>query len=267
MQDARAFQKVVHAHYGRHSRNLPWRHTKNPYRILVSEMMLQQTQVDRVVPKYRLFLKAFPTVRSLANAPLSDVLRLWQGLGYNRRAKFLHESAQILVRDHDGKLPKTVEDIERLPGIGHYTARAIVTFAHDQPNVFVETNIRTAFLHHFFPHNGNVLDRTLVPYISSTLDLTHPREWYWALMDYGAWLKKEYGNASRRSAHHTVQSRFQGSNRQIRGLIIKTVLAEKKITALALAKQLKKPVAVVQTIADTLATEGLIQKAGRWYLC
>ncbi len=259
------FRKTVYDYYQKYGRDLPWRHTKNPYRILVSEVMLQQTQVDRVVPKYRLFLKTFPTFHVLAEASLSDVLCVWQGLGYNRRGKFLHESAKTIMSDHGGKFPKSPEIIEQLPGVGHYTARAVATFAYNMPEVFIETNIRTVYLHHFFKNKIDVSDTAILSYIEETLDGENPRLWYWALMDYGAWLKSEYGNANRRSVHYTKQSKFEGSNRQIRGLIIKTVLAEQSISLAILAKKIKKPAEIVRAIADTLVHEGLIKKTGEKY--
>lgn len=148
-EDITEFKCIVWDHYRKHGRhNLPWRKTKNPYRILVSEIMLQQTQVERVTPYYKTFLKQFLTVRSLSRAPLSSVLRAWQGLGYNRRAKMLHEAAKEIAKR--GSFPKKVTELERLPGIGPYTARAICAFAYNQNVVFVETNIRTALIHHFF---------------------------------------------------------------------------------------------------------------------
>ncbi|MBI4086715.1 A/G-specific adenine glycosylase [Candidatus Kaiserbacteria bacterium] len=265
--ESTAFRRIVWEYYRRHGRDLPWRRTKNPYRIFVSEMMLQQTQVDRVTPKYRAFLKEFPTPRALARATLADVLRAWQGLGYNRRGKFLHEAVKMIEDHFHGRFPKTAEEIEQLPGVGHYTARAIATFAYNLPEVFIETNIRTVFLHYFFKNKTNVPDSKIIPYIEATLDTKHPREWYWALMDYGAYLKKEHGNANLRSAHYTKQSKFEGSNRQIRGLIIKTLLAEGALTAAALAKKTKKPFKFVQTIADTLVREGFLKKKNKTYLC
>jgi A/G-specific adenine glycosylase len=214
---------------GRH--DLPWRRPTlklrsgkenfDSYRIMVSEVMLQQTQVSRVLPKYQAFIKKFPTVRHLARASLQEVLSLWSGLGYNRRAKYLHEAAQAIVREYRGMMPKIAGELEALPGIGSYTARAIMTFAHNQPSVFIETNIRTVFVHHFFPRKENVHDRELMPMIAAAAEGQPPREWYSALMDYGAYLKLEKGNASRRSAHYTRQKKFKGSTREARGLILK----------------------------------------------
>jgi len=266
-RDVTAFQKIVYAHYAKEGRDLPWRHTQNPYHILVSEVMLQQTQVDRVIPKYTLFLKTFRTARALARAPLSRVLGLWQGLGYNRRGKFLHEAANMITKEYRGTFPKTPELIERLPGVGHYTARAISAFAYNTPEVFIETNIRTVFLHHFFKNKSNISDTEVLTYIEETLDKKQPRIWYWGLMDYGSYLKKEIGNQNRRSAHYTTQSKFEGSNRQIRGLIIKTILSEKSITAAVIARKIRKPIALVRTVAETLVREGLITKVGNKYIC
>lgn len=264
-RDIAIFQKRVYEHYSHHGRDLPWRHTTNPYPILVSEIMLQQTQVERVMLKYRLFLNAFPTAGSLARAPLSEVLRLWQGLGYNRRGKFLHEAAKMIKDHFRGQFPKTAEEIETLPGVGPYTARAICAFAYNAPEVFIETNIRTVYLYHFFKNRTGVADIDIIPYIAQTLDRENPRKWYWALMDYGVWLKKEHGNANRRSAHYTKQSKFTGSNRHIRGLIIKIVLAEGSITATALVKKIKKSGKTVRAIADTLVKEGLLLRMGMVY--
>lgn len=216
------FIAIVWDFYKEHGRKqLPWRKTKNPYKILVSEMMLQQTQVARVIPKYKTFLDTFPNVSALASASLSDVLILWQGLGYNRRAKMLHLCAKQIVNVYGGSFPKTKEKLKELPGIGPYTASAVCTFAYNKTVVLIETNVRTVFLHHFFRGKTNVTDAELLPSIERTLDVQNPSEWYYALMDYGSHLKKSVGNENRRSAHHVVQSTFKGSDRQIRGALIR----------------------------------------------
>ena len=178
--------------------------------------MLQQTQVDRVVPKYNAFIKAFPTARALAKAPLSDVLRLWSGLGYNRRAKYLHEAAKHL---------KPNVALEDLPGVGPYTARAVRVFAYNKPEVLIETNVRAVFIHHLFPNVSKVPDARLMPFIEAALDRRNPREWYAALMDYGSFLKQKYPNPSRRSAQHAKQKPFKGSDREVRGAVLKATLA------------------------------------------
>ena len=136
LQEKRKFQKTVWDYYKTHGRKLPWRRTKNPYHILVSEVMLQQTQVSRVAQKYPLFIKKFPSVRALARAPLRDVLAAWSGLGYNRRAKFLHELAKRVVAQHGGTIPHDLAALTALPGLGHATASSFLAFAYNQPTVF-----------------------------------------------------------------------------------------------------------------------------------
>jgi A/G-specific adenine glycosylase len=223
----RAFQKQIFDYYktaGRHQ--LPWRLTNtndlfDPYKITVSELMLQQTQVSRVIPKYQEFLKAFPTVQALADAPLSEVLIHWSGLGYNRRAKFLWQTAQKVCDDFGGSFPRTKNELVQLPGIGANTAGAIMAYAFNEPVLFIETNIRTVFIHHFYADQIEVADSALVPLIEASLPRERPREWYWALMDYGSHLKQTVGNLSRASRSYTKQSAFQGSRRQIRGQVLR----------------------------------------------
>lgn len=186
--------------------------------------MLQQTQVDRVTPKYRAFLKRFPTVASLARARLGDVIALWQGLGYNRRAKMLHDASRVIVHTHGGTVPQSYEELRALPGVGTYTATAIQVFAFNKPEIVIETNIRAAFIHHFFKRaTKKISDQALVPYVTQALDRKNPREWYWALMDYGAHLKKTIPNPSRKSTTHAVQKPFRGSSRFLRGALIRTL--------------------------------------------
>lgn len=236
-----AFQKKVWGYYFEHGRHgLSWRfgvgkksvrssrEILDPYRIFVSELMLQQTQVDRVIPKYHAFVEKFPTAVSLAKAKQSDIVRLWQGLGYNRRALYLKKACEEIVQKRAGQFPVTFEELRTLSGIGPYTAGAICAFAYNQPVIFIETNIRSVFLHEFFPGKSDISDTDIIPLIEKTLDIQNPREWYWALMDYGAFLKKSNPNPNRRSMHHTVQSKFVGSDRQIRGAIL--VLFSVKVT-------------------------------------
>jgi A/G-specific adenine glycosylase len=232
------FIKTVWRYYKAHGRHdLPWRKTTNPYRILVSELMLQQTQVVRVLPKYQAFLKLFPTARRLAAAPLGDVLTAWQGLGYNRRAKFLWQTAQVVEKEHRGKWATTLAGLRVLPGIGAYTAGAVMNFAYNQPIPLIETNIRTVYLHHFFHDSHGVADADLLPLIERTLDRENPREWNWALMDYGAYLKTTVGNINTRSRTYKKQSPFKESNRYVRGAILRT-LSTGRCTKAALFKQL-----------------------------
>lgn len=264
-QNILTFQREVYRLYKSLDRKLPWRKTTDPYKILVSEIMLQQTQAERVIPKYQEFLKRFSTIKSLASVPLSDVLSKWQGLGYNRRAKMLHECAQAVCRDHGGSIPKNYEMLKSLPGIGPYTAGAIMTFAYNRPVSMIETNIRTVFLHHFFYGRRNVSDGELMCLIEKTLDRTNPREWYSALMDYGMLLKKEVRNINRRSKHYVKQSRFEGSDRQIRGKIIRELLRQKPLTTQALCELIRKDGKRTQAQLLCLASEGLVKASGkRW---
>ncbi|MEM6997787.1 MAG: A/G-specific adenine glycosylase [Patescibacteria group bacterium] len=206
-------------------RLMPWREDVRPYYVLVSEMMLQQTQVDRVIPKFQDFIAAFPDFETLAVAKFSDVLKLWDGLGYNRRAKYLHDAAKIIVDKYNGKLPRTRVELESLPGIGPGTSGAIMAYAYNQPELFIETNIRTVYIHHFFPGKQNVADSDILDLLEKTIDKQNPREWYWALMDYGTHLKKTHGNLSQQSKSYTKQSRYKGSDRELRAKILKLLLS------------------------------------------
>jgi A/G-specific adenine glycosylase len=223
-------QQLVWEYYRTEGRVLPWRETRDGYAIAVSEIMLQQTQVERVIPKYQAFLAAAPSWAALATLETSQLLELWQGLGYNRRALALRASAQVVVRDHKGTLPATRAELEQLPGVGPYTAGALLAFVYDQPVVMIETNIRRVVLHHLFPGEEKVDDRVLMPVIEQLLDRDRPREWYYALMDYGAHLAKTTPNANRRSRTYTKQSQFSGSLRQLRGEVVRQLLQEQEMS-------------------------------------
>lgn len=265
-KEEKDFIKIVSKHYkasGRH--DLPWRKTTNPYKILVSEVMLQQTQVSRVVSKYKEFLKLFPTTQKLAAAPLGDVLRVWQGLGYNRRAKFLWLAAQAVTTEHKGRWPKTFVELQQLPGVGAYTAGAVMNFAYNEPVPLIETNIRTVYIHHFFFDKEGITDKELLPIIERTLDKKNPREWNWALMDYGSYLKETVGNLNRKSKTYQKQSDFKSSNRYIRGAILRE-LSKEPLTNVNINKRLpgieRKRIEVQLTL---LCEEGLVLCTGRTY--
>ena len=216
-----AFTAAVWDNHRRNRRDLPWRRTRDPYEILVSEVMLQQTQVARVQLKYGQFLAPFPTVRALAAAAVADVLAAWSGLGYNRRALSLHLAAKMVVDRYEGHIPTSPEELQRLPGIGPATAAAVCVFAFGRPHAFIETNIRSAFIHFFFQESTSVSDADILPLVEKTMDRDDPREWFYALMDYAVWVKKIYGNPNRKSKVHTVQSRFTGSRREVRALTLR----------------------------------------------
>lgn len=235
----KAFITTVLQFYDQHGRHhLPWRQTTDPYRILVSEVMLQQTQVDRVIPKYRAFLRQFPNTKRLATASLGTVLAAWQGLGYNRRAKLLLECARTVHSERRGRWPNRYEALQQLPGIGPYTAAAVMAFAYNKSVPLIETNVRTVYLHHFFADANAVPDTEILA--SVTRHLPHvgaARTWYAALMDYGSYLKKTHGNLNQRAKSYTKQTTFDGSDRQVRGAIIRA-LTKTPATRARLKKQL-----------------------------
>ena len=260
-----AFRQLIYQHYYSNGRELPWRETYDPYAILVSEIMLQQTQVDRVREKYREFLASFPGFEQLARAELSRVLSVWQGLGYNRRAVSLRLCAQTVVERFAGVLPEKIGDLESLPGIGPYTARAVAAFAFGEPTAFIETNIRSVFIHHFFADGEAVRDSEILPLVELTLDREKPREWYYALMDFGAMLKKTRSNPGRLSAHHVRQSPFRGSNREQRSQLLRSILAAPGTSEAELIGALAAEAASVSKNLEQLEREGVIRKeSGRF---
>jgi A/G-specific adenine glycosylase len=255
----------IYDHYELHGRDLPWRKTRNPYRILVSEIMLQQTQVERVIEKYAVFIKTFPDFRTLAKAPLKKLLTVWQGLGYNRRVLALKTLAQKVMVEHGGKLPSDPARLLALPGIGKYTAGAVIAFAFNKPVVFMDTNIRRVYIHEFFHDRADIHDDEIIPCLEQTMDAGNPGKWYNALMDYGAMLKREQVNPNRRSAHYTRQSPFENSNRQVRGRILKVLVAASPLSAVQIMKKTgMDPERVKKNLAQ-LVEEGFIKKKGRTY--
>lgn len=222
------FIRTIRRWYRRNKRrfNFPWRRTRDPYRILVSEVMLQQTQISRVVPKYHQWLKEFPTVRHLASAPFSKVLQMWHGLGYNRRARYLKTAAEIIAAKWDGRVPAEPAALEKLPGIGPYTSRAIVCFAYHKCEPFLDTNIRRVFLHFFKPRSvRRVGDRELIELVRRNSPKRSGRDWYYALMDYGREvLGKKQENPNRLWRGYAKQSAFVGSRRYVRAKIVSLLL-------------------------------------------
>jgi A/G-specific adenine glycosylase len=258
------FRTIISRSYKKEGRDLPWRGTKTPYRILVSEVMLQQTQVERVIGKYAEFITTFPDFSSLAKAPLKEILRVWQGIGYNRRALALKEIATRVVQDFNGTLPDSVDVLATLPGIGRATASAICAFAFNRPAVFIETNIRRVFIHFFFRNRQNIKDADILPLVEKTLNKRNPREWYYALMDYGVLLKRQFPGLNQRSAHYQKQGPFQGSNRQMRGKILRALI-EGPATSAAISRMLMLNSGQAGKILVQLKKEGFIKKKGRLY--
>jgi A/G-specific adenine glycosylase len=235
-------------------KHLPWRKTTDPYKILVSEMMLQQTQVDRVVPFYERFIKRFPTPHKLSQAPLSEVLTYWQGLGYNRRARYLHLAAKAVAAQG------WPENLEVLPGVGPYTARAVAAFAYNRPEVFVETNIRTVIFHSNVLQNTRTSDAELLPLVEALLKRSkmQPRDFYAAFMDYGSHLKRQGVRLNNRSKHYIKQTKFEGSARQLRGAIVRELL-QRPATAAALTKKLSRTPGEIEKELLRLKKEGMVR--------
>ena len=253
------FIELIHDQGDRLFRPMPWRDDTRPYYVLVSELMLQQTQVERVVPKFQAFIERFSDEHELARAPLADVLRLWQGLGYNRRAQFLHVAAQ---RVHArGVFPDSYDELVGLPGVGPNTAGAILAYAFNQPAVFIETNVRTVYLQHFFDGIDRVTDKEIRDKLTETLDVEHPREFYWALMDYGSFLKRQGAGQNHRSHGYKKQPPLEGSMRQMRGMIVRELTVRSELDVHALPSLLRNDPRFAQALTS-LVKDGLVTQAG-----
>jgi len=255
------FRDSVWRFYRKHGRSFPWRQTDDPYCILVSEVMLQQTSTSRVLGKYDGFIASFPDFPALAESPLRTVLEQWRGLGYNRRAIALQKTAALVLSEFEGRLPSDPESLERLPGIGRYTASALAALAFNRPTVFIETNIRTVFLDLFFHDRMEVRDRDILPLVEATLDRASPREWYYALFDYGAALKKTAVSRVK-SAHYRRQGRFEGSNRQLRSAILAVLLANSTVRESELIETTGWDSAIVRRNVRQMEKEGFLTIRG-----
>lgn len=255
-----SFRAQIWQYYLDHGRQFSWRSTITPYRVFISEIMLQQTQTGRVEEKFAAFVSRFGSFNDLAAAQLSEVLRCWKGLGYNRRAKYLHDAARRVVDEFDSVLPDDPATLVQLPGIGPATAASISVFAFNRPHPFVETNIRTVFIHFFFGDQPKVTDRQILDLVEQTMDIEEPRQWFYALMDYGVMLKKTVGNLSRRSSHYQKQARFEGSNRQLRGRILELLIEQGRVRTDKVAELLEQHGERIAPLIDALTSEGLIIK-------
>ena len=245
---------ALYAHGGRH--DLIWRKKITPYRILVSEIMLQQTQVVRVIPKFTMWMKKYPTLSVLRGATLQEILVLWQGLGYQRRAKALHTISRTL-----DKLPKTFDALLELPGIGTYTASALCAFAYNMfSHPVLETNIKTALIEHFYKHRTTIDDGVLYALLyelegHTRVQKVGARIWYYALMDYGASLKVSHVSHNAKSKGYTKQSPYKGSPRELRAKILFSITHGN-----ALPDDVRK-----KSVLDDLLQEGYIKKIRNVY--
>jgi A/G-specific adenine glycosylase len=257
VRDLSLFQDAV---YRVPVRAFPWRERIDPWGILVSEFMLQQTQTERVIPYWERWMRRWPTPEALNRASLEEALREWSGLGYNRRCRYVKDCAGIIAEEYAGVLPETPEDLRRLPGVGSYTAGAVACFAYNYPAVFIETNIRSAVIDFFFSDRSAVKDAEIFPVLEAALEENrqNPRKWYWALMDYGALVKKTAGNPNRKSAGYTKQSRFEGSFRQRRGAVIRSLAFQGPATAEELADRTGMSPEALLKILQALEKESLI---------
>jgi len=257
------FRSIIYSFYKQHRRNFPFRQNITPYNVLVSEIMLQQTQTGRVSQKFMNFVEKFPDFLALSKAPLEDVLKVWQGLGYNRRAIALKKISDIVINDYHGKLPDSIEILKSFPQIGHNTASSILTFAFNNPTVFIETNIRRVYIYFFFHNKYSISDKEIIPFVKKTIDMPNPREWYYALMDYGVILKKSYPDLNKRSAHYRKQAPFKGSNRQIRGNLLKLLIRAKMLKKFEIENKFKNiSPDKLKVILIQLEKEGFIKIEG-----
>ena len=265
------------AHYRRTARDLPWRRTHDPYEVLVSEVMLQQTQAARVTPAFDRFVRRFPTLEALAAAPLGAVLREWSGLGYNRRARDLHRIARLSPHG----LPRSVSELDALPGIGAYTAGAVASFAFGQRVPFADTNIRRVLGRVFLGRPGThkeavELDAAAMPRRSSDL-------WHHALMDLGATICKPKprceicplnadcryvrsqavgGRPPSMTARSVRPAAYPASDRRVRGAIMRALVTSTDgMTVRALSREIKDP--RVARLVKALTADGLVESAGR----
>lgn len=294
------FQHEVLTYYNSNKRKMAWRDISNPYKIFVSEMMLQQTQVERVKIKYAEFIKKFPNIKSVARAEKSDVLKVWQGLGYNRRALFIKHACEEIISKHKGIFPKDFVTLQTLPGIGPSTAGALCSFAYNLPVFFIETNVRAVILHFFFKNKENVSDKDVMvrlkkvspighparsasvrgtemqdlimkqrdpaspsALVQTSCGMTSPRDWYYALYDYGTFLKKSLGNKKKiilhkQSKHYNKQSKFEGSFRQKRAGVLRLKLTQPDISDIDIISKLKITEQELEDALFSLDKDGML---------
>lgn len=257
------FRTKIRKFYRQHGRELPFRMIDDSYKVTVSEIMLQQTQVDRVIPKYNNWIHKFPNWQSLAQASNKEILTYWSGLGYNRRAIYLKNIAQILVEEYNGKMPEDINTLQSFPGIGKYTSYAILIFAFGKRLATVDTNIRKVLLHEF-NLSADISDKEIQTLAEIVLPQTKIKEWHYALMDYAKTLPKEI-HIKYQTKYK--QSKFEGSIRQIRGEIIRQLTKNKFVTINEISINLKRTENDIKKAIETLQYENIITlKKNKIYL-
>lgn len=266
----KSLHELFWSFHEKHRRDFSWRNRVTPYRVMVSELMLQQTQTGRVIEKFSEFMKMFPSIKSLAEASSGDVLKVWSGLGYNRRALYLHKAAGIILNEFKSRIPENREDLLSLPGIGTGTAAAIRVFAFNIPDVIIETNVRTVYRRIFFPEKTAISDSEIAKLVEESLDIDNPREWFYAIMDYGVYLKQQGYQVNNVFKGYQKQSRFEGSRRQVRGAVLKRLVSDVKVSRKRLYRDLEaeyqRTEAELNSICSDLIKEGLIYESGA-FLC
>jgi A/G-specific adenine glycosylase len=258
--DIKRFQKKVFSFYEKNKRDLPWRKTTDPYKILLSELMLQQTQVKRVILYYEKWIARWPTIDALASASRSEVLQMWMGLGYNTRAMNLHTTARKIVATFDSDVLQAMKQYKELPGIGKYTSHAIQIFSTNADLITVDTNIRRILISEFkLP--TKIADKELWLLAEKCLPLGKSRDWHNALMDYGALHMTSQKTGIKPK---TQQTQFEGSNRQIRAQILRCLLQKSMSFS-----ELEKTVGIEKTrlgaILDKMMNEKIIENKNKTY--
>ncbi len=253
-EEIAAFRRKIWRFYRRYSRDLPFRKTDDPYKIAVAEIMLQQTQVERVIDKYLAWISRWPSWKDLATASRRELLTAWSGLGYNRRAVYLNKMARIICRDYDGRLPETPEELRRLPGIGPYTSRAILIFAFNKNLITIDTNIRRVLIHEL-DLSPEISSSKLEEIASRLLPRGRARDWHNALMDYS---RLALPKSLAAIPPVSKQSPFEGSLRQIRGEIIRRLTTHRRVALTTIAGALDRDIEDVRRAAQSLAVEGIV---------
>lgn len=255
----RKFHEKIFTWWKKNKRSLPWRETTNPYYIMISEIMLQQTQVNRSIEKYLEFIDKYPTIKDLAEASVSSVLKSWSGLGYNRRALWLHEAANQIVKLKD--FPETPEELQKLKGIGPYTSRSILIFAFNYDIATVDTNIRRILIAENFAKE-ETKEKELFIIAQKLLPKGKARDWHNALMDFGSLVLT---SAKTGIKPKTTTSRNSKENRRFRGIIVKYLTRNSKALKERMIKNCNIPTEKIDDILEGLLADGLIIKIRKYY--